>query len=62
MDSQHLVIAAAIFVALFMAFKPEMCIPNPKHRTPRFIAVIKSVGTAVAAVLIVWFLLTLFRR
>ena len=49
MSSQNVVIAAAIFVALFMAFKPEMCIPNPKHRTPRFVAVIRSIGTAVAA-------------
>ena len=61
MSSQNVVIAAAIFVALFMAFKPEMCIPNPRHRTPRFIAVIKSIGTAVAAVMIVWLLVTLFR-
>ncbi len=61
MNSQYMVIAAAILVALVMAFKPEMCIPNPRHRTPRFIAVIKSIGTAVAAVMIIWLLITLFR-
>lgn len=61
MSSQNVVIAAAIFVALFMAFKPEMCIPNPKHRTPRFVAVIRSIGTAVAAVLIIMLLISLFR-
>ncbi len=61
MSSQNLVIAAAIFVALMMAFKPEMCIPNPKHRTPRFVAVIRSIGTAVAAVLIIMLLISLFR-
>ena len=61
MSSQNVVIAAAIFVALFMAFKPEMCIPNPKHRTPRFVAVIRSIGTAVAAVLVIMLLISLFR-
>ena len=61
MSSQNMVIAAAVIVALFMAFKPEMCIPNPKHRTPRFVAVIRSIGTAVAAVLIIMLLISLFR-
>ena len=61
MNSQYMVIAAAILVALVMAFKPEMCIPNPKHRTPRFVAVIRSIGTAVAAVLIIMLLISLFR-
>ena len=61
MNSQIWVVAAAILVALIMALKPEMFIPNPSHRTPRFIAVIKSIGTAVAAVLIVWLLVGLFR-
>ena len=61
MSSQNLVIAAAVIVALAMAFKPEMCIPNPKHRTPRFVAVIRSIGTAVVAVLIIMLLISLFR-
>ncbi|MCR5576897.1 MAG: hypothetical protein K6F56_07805 [Oscillospiraceae bacterium] len=45
-----------------MAYKPEMFIPNPKHRTPRFVAALKSIGTVVAGVLIVWLFLNLFRR
>ena len=61
MNSQYLVTLVAIMVALFMSFKPEMCIPNPKHRTPRFIAVIKSIGIAVAAVLVGWLVITLLR-
>ena len=62
MDSQYWIIGAAIFIALMMAVKPERCIPNPKHRTARFIAVIRSIGTAFAVFLIGWLLLTLFRR
>ncbi len=62
MNSQYWIIFAAILLACLMAYKPEMFIPNPKHRTPRFVAALKSIGTVVAGVLIVWLFLNLFRR
>ncbi len=61
MDKQPFVIAAAFAIALFMAYKPEMCIPNPKHRTPIFTRAIRNVGISVAVVLLVWLIITIAR-
>ena len=62
MHSQYWIIFAAILLAGLMAYKPEMFIPNPRHRTPRFVAALKSIGTVVAAVLLIWLFMDLFRR
>ena len=58
MNSELFVIFAAIAIALLMAIKPEMFILNEAKRTPRFVKVIKSLGMAVAIVLLTWFLAT----
>ena len=59
MDSQLWVVIAAIVVALLMAIKPEMFIPNPDHRGFRMVRGIKRIGTSVAIVLLLWLALTL---
>ncbi len=61
MNSQILVVVAALVIALTMAIKPEMCIPNPKHRTPSFIHGIKYIGMSVAIVLAIWLAATILR-
>ncbi len=58
MKSQFLVILIALAVALVMAIKPEMFIPNPKHRTPSFIRGIKYIGMSVSLVFIIWLIIS----
>ena len=54
MNHQTWVVVLAAAIALIMAIKPEMCIPNPKHRTKTFIHGIKYIGMSVAIVLLIW--------
>ncbi len=58
MDSQSIVVFMALIVALVMAFKPEMFILNPDHRTPSFVRSIKYIGMAVSLVFLVWLLIS----
>lgn len=58
MNSELFVIFAAVAIALLMAVKPEMFILSEAKRTPKFIKAIKSIGMAVAIVLLTWFLAT----
>ena len=48
------IVVLALVIAVFMGTKPEMCIPNPKHRTPTFIRAIKYIGLSVSIVILVW--------
>ncbi len=61
MDSQIWIVILALVIALIMAIKPEMCIPNPKHRTPSFIHGIKYIGISVSIVLLLWLGINLLR-
>ena len=54
MNHQTWVVVLAAVIALIMASTPEMCIPNPKHRTKTFIHGIKYIGMSVAIVLLIW--------
>ena len=58
MNSEVLVIYAALFLALFMSFKPGLFIVNPKHRNPRVEHTIKYIGISVGLVLAVWILIS----
>ena len=62
MNSQLIVILLALAIALLMAFKPEMFVPNPDHRTPRFVRGLKYVGMSVSIVLLIGTVLTLLNR
>ena len=59
MDSQLWVVIAAFVIALVMAFKPEMFIINPDHRSFRMIRAVKLIGMSVSIMLLVWFVVSL---
>ena len=61
MNSQYWVIILAFVIALVMALKPEMCIPNPDHRTPNFVRAIKYIGMTIALMLAIWLSVNLLR-
>ena len=59
MDSQLWVVIAALVIALIMAFKPEMFIINPEHRSFRMVRAVKLIGMSVSIMLLVWFVISL---
>ena len=59
MKSQILVVLLALVIALLMAFKPEMFIPNPNHRTPTLVHSFKYIGMSVSLVFLIWLIITL---
>ena len=60
MNSQLLIVFVALAIALLMAFKPEMFVLNPDHRTPRLVRSIKYIGLSVSIVFIIWLILNVF--
>lgn len=61
MDSQYWVIILAFVIALIMAIKPEMFIPNPDHRKPNFVKTVKYIGMTVALMVAIWLSVNLLR-
>ena len=54
--SEIIVVVVAFVAAFLMAFKPEMFVIHPEHRTPKFVRSIKYIGISVCIVLSAMFI------